>query len=41
MDEVEIILQISAMIHVTIIVIFIIYYVWRAQLDLVRELYEE
>ena len=41
MDEVEIILQISAMIHVTITVIFIMYYVWRAQLDLVRELYEE
>ena len=41
MDEVEFILQISIMIHVTITVIFIMYYVWRAQLELVRELYEE
>ena len=41
MDEVEFILQASIMIHVTITVVFIIYYVWWAQLELVSELYEE
>ena len=41
MDDLEVIIQISSMIHVTISVIFIIYHVWKAQLDLVHELYEE
>ena len=41
MDDLEVIIQISSMIHVTISVIFIIYHVWKAQLDLVQELYEE
>ena len=41
MDEAEIFLQISAMIHVTITVMFIIYFVWRAQMDLMYELYGE
>ena len=41
MDEVELILHMSIMIHMTITIMFIIYYVWRAQLELIRELYEE
>ena len=41
MDEIELILQMSIIIHVTITIIFIIYYVLRAQLELIHELYDE
>ena len=41
MDEIELILQMSIIIHVTITIMFIIYYVWRAQLELIRDFYHE